>query len=82
MLFCHWRCISLSTYIISFSVLERVNQTMFETFFVPDMYVNIQAVLSLYASGRSTGAVLESGGRGPHRAHLQCLCGAPSGRAH
>jgi hypothetical protein len=26
--------------------------------------------------------VLESGGRGPHRAHLQCLCGAPSGRAH
>jgi actin-related protein len=25
------------------------------------MYVNIQAVLSLYASGRTTGAVLDSG---------------------
>jgi len=34
---------------------------MFETFNVPAMYVNIQAVLSLYASGRTTGAVLDSG---------------------
>jgi actin-related protein len=30
----------------------RVAQIMFETFNVPAMYVNIQAVLSLYASGR------------------------------
>jgi actin beta/gamma 1 len=34
---------------------------MFETFNCPAMYVNIQAVLSLYASGRTTGCVLDSG---------------------
>jgi actin beta/gamma 1 len=34
---------------------------MFETFNVPAMYVAIQAVLSLYASGRTTGIVLDSG---------------------
>jgi len=40
---------------------ERMTQIMFETFGVPAMYVNIQAVLSLYASGRTTGCVLDSG---------------------
>merc|ERR1719337_543800 len=40
---------------------ERMTQIMFETFYVPAMYVNIQAVLSLYASGRTTGCVLDSG---------------------
>jgi len=40
---------------------ERMTQIMFETFNVPAMYINIQAVLSLYASGRTTGAVLDSG---------------------
>jgi len=40
---------------------ERMTTIMFETFNVPAMYVNIQAVLSLYASGRTTGAVLDSG---------------------
>ena len=34
---------------------------MFETFNAPAMYVAIQAVLSLYASGRTTGVVLDSG---------------------
>ena len=34
---------------------------MFETFKTPAMYAAIQAVLSLYASGRTTGIVLESG---------------------
>ena len=33
----------------------------FETFNVPAMYVSIQAVLSLYASGRTTGIVMDSG---------------------
>merc|ERR1711871_1245768 len=40
---------------------ERMTQIMFETFSVPAMYVAIQAVLSLYASGRTTGVVLDSG---------------------
>lgn len=34
---------------------------MFETFNSPAMYVAIQAVLSLYASGRTTGIVMDSG---------------------
>merc|ERR1712241_602724 len=34
---------------------------MFETFNCPAMYVAIQAVLSLYASGRTTGIVMDSG---------------------
>merc|ERR1719502_2094920 len=40
---------------------ERMTQIMFETFNVPQMYVQIQAVLSLYASGRTTGLVLDAG---------------------
>jgi len=36
-------------------------QIMFETFNSPAVYVAIQAVLSLYASGRKTGIVLDSG---------------------
>ena len=34
---------------------------MFEKFHVPAMYVAIQAILSLYSSGRTTGLVLDSG---------------------
>jgi len=40
---------------------ERMTQIHFETFSVPAMYVEIQAVLSLYASGRTTGCVFDSG---------------------
>ena len=38
-----------------------MTQIMLVTFNVPAMYVSFQAVLSLYASGRATGFVLDSG---------------------
>merc|ERR1719219_2662743 len=38
-----------------------MTQIMFETFSTPAMYIAIQAVLSLYASGRTTGIVMDSG---------------------
>ena len=40
---------------------EKITQIMFEGFGVPGLYVNIQAVLALYASGRTTGVVMDSG---------------------
>ena len=40
---------------------EKLVQSMFETYNTPAMYVATQPVLSLYASGRTTGVVLECG---------------------
>ncbi|TKX20908.1 actin-like protein 5 [Elsinoe australis] len=40
---------------------EAAAQVLFEGFNVPALYTSVQAVLSLYASGRTTGLVLDSG---------------------
>ncbi|XDV45443.1 hypothetical protein PO909_013544 [Leuciscus waleckii] len=40
---------------------EKMTQIMFETFNTPAMFVSIQAVLSLYASGRISGVAMDSG---------------------
>lgn len=40
---------------------EKMTEIAFERFKVPAFYIAIQAVLSLYASGRMTGIVLDSG---------------------
>ncbi|MHA1457602.1 MAG: actin, cytoplasmic 2 [Promethearchaeota archaeon] len=40
---------------------EKMAEIMFETFNVPALYVAMQAVLSLYASGRTTGCVIDIG---------------------
>jgi len=40
---------------------EKMVQVMFETFEVPNVYVAIQAVMSLYSAGRTTGLVVDAG---------------------
>jgi len=40
---------------------EKMTQIMFETFSVPAMYVAIQATMSLYSAGRTTGLVCDAG---------------------
>ena len=40
---------------------ERMAELMFETFNVPALYISMQAILSLYASGRTTGLVIDAG---------------------
>jgi len=40
---------------------EKMTEVMFETHNVAGLYVAIQAVLSLYANGRTTGVVCDSG---------------------
>lgn len=51
---------------------------MFETFRVPALHVAVQAILTLYASGRTTGLVLDSGDGVSHTAPVyegyhQCM---------
>eukprot|EP00771_Trimastix_marina_P002146 gnl/Trimastix_PCT/3260.p1 GENE.gnl/Trimastix_PCT/3260~~gnl/Trimastix_PCT/3260.p1 ORF type:complete len:399 (+),score=81.37 gnl/Trimastix_PCT/3260:82-1278(+) len=40
---------------------EKMTQIMFETYTVPAMFIQVQAILALYASGRTTGLILDSG---------------------
>jgi len=40
---------------------EKMAQIMFETFNVPALYIQIQAVLSLYSAGKTTGLVFDAG---------------------
>nr|XP_033472288.1 actin-like [Epinephelus lanceolatus] len=40
---------------------QRMVEIMFESFNVPFTYIAMQAVLALYAAGRSTGVVFDSG---------------------
>ena len=40
---------------------ERVTEICFETFNTPAFYLAVQSVLSLYASGRTTGVVVDAG---------------------
>ena len=40
---------------------EKMIEILFEKFGVPASYVAVQAVLALYASGRTTGVVLDIG---------------------
>lgn len=40
---------------------DTAAQILFETFNVPALYTSVQAVLSLYASGKTTGIVLDAG---------------------
>lgn len=40
---------------------EEMVELMFDTFKVPKLYIGNQAVMSLFATGRTTGTVLDSG---------------------
>jgi centractin len=40
---------------------ETAAQILFESFNVPALFMSVQAVLSLYASGRTTGIVMDAG---------------------
>src|SRR3989338_190082 len=47
--------------VVDWEALETLWRNMFETFHVPAFYVALQPLLSLYATGKTTGVVLESG---------------------
>ncbi|CAL9771689.1 unnamed protein product [Musa acuminata subsp. burmannicoides] len=56
---------------------EKMAQIMFERFDVPAMYVAVQAVLALYASGRTTGIVIDSGDGVSHTVPIYEGCALP-----
>lgn len=45
----------------SLAMRDKMAQIMFESFEVPYFYMSVQSVFSLYASGRTTGVVVDSG---------------------
>jgi actin-related protein len=47
-----------------------MTQIMFEDFSTPALYIALQQVLSLFASGRTTGIVLDSGDGVTHVVNL------------
>ncbi|KAN0050670.1 hypothetical protein ACTA71_003815 [Dictyostelium dimigraforme] len=40
---------------------EKLGEIMFESFGIPSLYIEVSSILSLYATGRTTGLVLEIG---------------------
>eukprot|EP00501_MAST-03F_sp_TOSAG23-6_P001043 GSMAST32.ASY1.ANO1.1085.1 assembled CDS len=67
---------------------EKMVDVLFETFNTPATYISTQAVLALYASGRTTGCVLDYGHGSahtvpifegyalPHNIHKECVVGS------
>jgi actin-related protein len=55
---------------------EKMAEIFFEHFNVPAFYVAVQAVMALYASGRTTGVVLDAGDGVSHavRPRMSLLC--------
>ena len=49
---------------------EKAAEVFFESLNVPALYISIQAVLSLYATGRTTGVVLDVGDGVAHSVRL------------
>ena len=52
---------------------EKMAQIMFETFNVPNFYISLQPVLSLYSAGKFTGFVLDSGDWATHAVPILIL---------
>ena len=45
---------------------EKVTEVMFDTFYIPAFYISSTAQLALYATGRTTGLVVETGHNSTH----------------